>query len=185
MGQPAREGNITYELYRQLPDDGKRYEVLDGELVVSPAPSRRHQRLSTRLHYHLFRHVEVERSLGEVYAAPFDVVLSDTNVVQPDLIYVAQERLELFQERGLFGAPDLVVEILSPRTRRRDRGLKKAIYARFGVRELWLVDPDRSEVEVWRLADGEDVLEGRLTPSDTLVSGVVPELRLELAQVFA
>jgi Uma2 family endonuclease len=184
MGRAANEGSITYELYLQLPDDGKRYEVLDGELVVSPAPSRRHQQLSKRLQYHLYRHVEVDRSLGEVYDAPFDVILSDTNVVQPDLIYVASERLGLFEERGLFGAPDLVVEILSPGTRRRDRGLKKAIYARFGVRELWLVEPDRSEVEVWRLADGAYVLEGRLGPPDTLVSGVVPELRLELAQVF-
>ncbi len=76
------------------------------------------------------------------------------------------------------------MEILSPRTRRRDRGLKKAIYARFGVRELWLVEPDRSEVEVWRVAEGVYVLEARLGPSETLVSGVVPGLRLELAQVF-
>lgn len=176
---------FTYEDYRQLPDDGQRYEVLDGELVVSPSPNRRHQQLSKRLQYELYRHVEVDHRLGEIYPAPFDVILADDNVVVPDLIFVTAARQALFSQRGLDGAPDLVVEILSPSTRSRDRGAKRAIYARFGVRELWLVDPDRDAIDVHELTGDELVLTRTFGRDDTLVSGVLPGLRLELAPVFA
>lgn len=176
---------FTYADYRHLPDDGLRYEVLDGELVVSPSPSRRHQQLSKRLQFELYKHVEVDHQLGEVYDAPFDVILADDNVLVPDLIYVARERQALFSQRGLDGAPDLVVEILSPSTRSRDLGVKRRIYARFGVRELWLVDPERDMVDVHRLVDGELELAGTYGPGDDLVCHVLPELRLDLRAVFA
>ncbi|MCO5172315.1 MAG: Uma2 family endonuclease [Planctomycetes bacterium] len=175
----------TYEDYRQLPDDGRRYEVLDGELVVSPSPSRRHQELSKRLQYQLYRHAEVEHRVGEVFYAPFDVILSEDNVVQPDLLFVARERLAAFSERGLEGAPDLVVEILSPSTRARDRGKKREVYARFGVRELWLVDPERDAVDVFERVAGDLVATGSLGRGESLASRVVPGLRIDLAAVFA
>lgn len=184
MARPA-QARVTYEDYRQLPEDGKRYEVLDGELVVSPSPSRRHQELSKRLLYHLYRHVEVEQRRGEVYHAPFDVVLAEDNVVQPDLIYVAEERKALFSQRGLEGAPDLVVEILSPSTRARDVGAKRSIYARFGVRELWLVDPERDAVDVFHLTGRDLALVASQARDGTLRSAVLPELRVDLASVFA
>ncbi|MBX3466099.1 MAG: Uma2 family endonuclease [Planctomycetes bacterium] len=175
----------TYEDYRQLPDDGRRYEVLDGELVVSPSPSRRHQQLSARLVYELYRHVEAEHRLGEVYHAPSDVILAEDTIVQPDLLFVATERLDAFSDRGLEGAPDLVVEILSPSTRARDRGKKREVYARFGVRELWLVDPDRDAVDVFERAGGDLAPAGIFGRGDTLASRVVPGLRIDLAALFA
>jgi Uma2 family endonuclease len=175
---------FTYEDYRQLPDDGKRYEVLDGELVVSAAPNRRHQQLSKRLQYELYRHVEIDHQLGEVYDAPFDVILADDTIVEPDLIFVSQERKDLFSERGLDGAPDLVVEILSPSTRSRDRGAKRAIYARFGVRELWLVDPETCTIDLHHLSEGDLALARTFGRDETLVSCVLPELRLDLTPVF-
>jgi Uma2 family endonuclease len=181
----APQVRLTYADYRLLPDDGRRYEVLDGELVVSPAPSRRHQQLSKRLQYELYRHVEVEHRLGEVYYAPFDVILTDDTIVQPDLIFVTRERQGLFSERGLEGAPDLVVEILSPRTRSHDEGLKRAIYARFGVRELWLVDPERDVIDAFELSGGELARVGSFGRADALQSRVLPGLRLDLAAVFA
>lgn len=194
MARPV-ETRWTYEMLQQFPEnDGKRYEILDGELVVNASPSRRHQQLSKRLQYHLYRHVEVEGKRGEVYNAPFDVILSQDNVVVPDLIYVSLERAAGFSKRGLECAPDLVVEILSPSTRGHDRGAvcrmrafgaTRRIYARFGVLELWLVDPDDDTVEVWRLEAGEYVLGGRHGAGDRLVSSVLSELDLPLADVFS
>ncbi|MCW8140535.1 MAG: Uma2 family endonuclease [Planctomycetota bacterium] len=176
---------FTYEDYRRVPDDGQRHEVLDGEHVVSPAPGRRHQQVLKRLAVKLVLHVEGERRRGEVYFAPFDVLLADDNVVQPDLIFVAEERQALFSERGLEGAPDLVVEVLSPSTRARDRGKKREVYARFGVRELWLVDPDAGTVDLFTLAAGQLAHAGTFGPGDVLVTPLLADLRLDLAAVFA
>ena len=188
MSGPAQL-RYTYERYRRLPEDRNRYEVMDGELFVSPAPTRRHQQLSKRLYYHLYRHVEVEARGGEVYYAPFDVILADDTVVQPDLIYVAPEHAARFSARGLDGAPDLVVEILSPSTRSRDLGLKREVYARFGVQELWLVDPEDASLAVWRLdadaSSAPSVARYAAELSPRRVSRVLPELELPLAEVFA
>lgn len=175
----------TYEDYRRLPEDGRRDEVLDGELVESPSPSRRHQQLSKRLQYQRYKHVEVDGQLGEIYDAPFDVILADDNVLVPDLIFVARARQQLFSRRGLDGAPDLVIEILSPSTRSRDLGVERQLYARFGVRELWLVDPERDAIDVFALSHGELVAVGTSGAQDTLVSRVLPDLRLDLGAVFA
>jgi len=183
MGQPTKVHH-SYETYCELPDDGNRYEVIEGELYVSPAPTRRHQELSKRLEYHLYRWAEVEGRRGEVFYAPFDVILADDTVLQPDLIYVREERRDRFSERGLEGAPDLVVEILSPSTRARDRGLKRETYARHGVSELWLVDPEANAVEVFRLDGGRLVLAGRFGPQDRLESLSVAGLVVPLDDVF-
>ena len=145
---------ITWRDVLEMPEDGKRYEAIGGELYVTPAPSRRHQRASVLLLVELHRLLE-EPGYGEVYAAPFGVEHPQTGEgVQPDLLFVVRDRLHVVGEDWIRGAPDLVVEILSPTTRRRDRTVKLDFYHRLGVVEYWVVDPDGELVEVWRLAAG-------------------------------
>jgi Uma2 family endonuclease len=131
---------LTYEDYCRLPSDGKRYEIIDGELFVTPSPFRPHQRVVTRLTRYLSTFVE-ENELGEVFVAPFDVVFSRFDVVEPDLLYVSKGRLSVLTEKNVQGAPDLVVEVLSPSTAETDRTIKLKLYARYGVQEHWIIDP--------------------------------------------
>ena len=137
---------FTYEDYRNAPED-KRYELLDGDLVVTPAPGEAHQRVSRNLTILLGQSVKLTGA-GHIYAAPFDVVLSDTDVVQPDLLFVSKEREYVITEANVQGAPDLVVEILSPSTAERDQTFKRALYAKHGVKEFWLVDTAAKTVTV-------------------------------------
>ena len=140
---------FTYEDYRTAPPD-KRYELLDGDLVMVPAPNLRQQDVQSRLGRRLARFIE-EQALGKFFFAPCDVVLSDTDVVQPDLLFVSREREHLLSGgENVRGAPDLVVEILSPATADRDRGYKRALYGRHGVEEYWLVDPAAETVWIHR-----------------------------------
>ena len=145
---------FTYEDYRHTPED-QRFELLDGELIVVPVPNLGHQRIGTRLGALLHAFVQ-QGGLGEVFHAPCDVVLSKTDVVQPDLLFVSVERAHLLLGGdNVLGAPDLVVEILSPATAGRDRTLKRALYARRGVKEYWLVDPEARTVTVLGLGAGD------------------------------
>lgn len=137
---------FTYADYRNTPDD-KRYELLDGDLVMTPAPGTAHQRVSRNLTMLLGQSVELTGA-GEIFVAPFDVVLSDTDVVQPDLLFVSNERVNIITDENIQGAPDLVVEILSPSTAERDQTFKRSLYARHGVKEYWLVDTDARTVTV-------------------------------------
>ncbi len=130
---------FTYQDLAQLPNDGKRYELADGELIVSPAPTTDHQGISARLGALLFR--AEDAGLGRMFTAPTDVYLGPYRVVQPDLLFIARERLEIITRMYIAGAPDLIVEILSPGTRDHDLGWKKTLYAREGVRHYWVVDP--------------------------------------------
>src|SRR5436305_1778740 len=127
---------LSYGDYVLIPEDGRRHEILDGEHCVTPAPLTRHQRVSARLHGNLEPFV-FERQLGLVLAAPTDVLLSPHDVAQPDLLFISKARMEIVAEENVQGAPDLVVEILSERTRRRDERLKHDLYERFGVQEYW------------------------------------------------
>jgi Uma2 family endonuclease len=138
---------LTYDDYMALPNDGKRYEILDGELFVTASPSRNHQRVVLTLAMSLEMHVR-SHNLGEVDIAPFDTILSDPNVVQPDIIFVAIDRMSSFSNRGFEGAPTLVIEVLSPSTARIDRNTKLQIYARHGVPYYWIVDPDARAIDV-------------------------------------
>ena len=138
---------LTVENYRQLPEDGKRYEILEGELAVTPAPGTVHQRVVGRLYSALAEFVR-NRQIGELFLAPLDVILSVHTVVQPDLLFVSKERQSVIRADGIYGAPDLVVEVLSPSTAERDRGVKRRLYLRYGVREVWLVDPEARTLEV-------------------------------------
>src|SRR2546425_7423804 len=137
----SRSALLTYRDYAALPDDGRRCELHDGALSVTPAPGTRHQRISRNLYDVLRDHVTAW-GLGEVLYSPLDVILSDTTVVQPDLVHLDLSRRDLVSERGVEGLPSLVVEILSPSTRTIDRVTKPVLYARHGVPFFWLVDPE-------------------------------------------
>lgn len=141
---------ITWQDVQQLPDDGKRYEAIEGDLYVTPAPSIRHQRISLRLERALMT-ILVDSGRGEMLHAPVGVEFPDTEEgVQPDIIFVSDERKGIVADAWLMGPPDLVVEILSPRTSHRDRGIKLRLYERQRVAEYWIVDPENDAVEVWR-----------------------------------
>jgi Uma2 family endonuclease len=145
----------TYDEFASRPDDGKRYEVIAGELVVSSSPRPQHQRASMRLSYALEGFTQ-EHGLGELYPAPIDVLLSTDDYLVPDLVFVRTERADIVTGRGIEGAPDLVVEIISPSSALRDRGLKRERYARFGVPLYWVVDVELGHVEVYHLAEEPD-----------------------------
>ena len=173
---------FNYGDYCLLPED-KRYDLIDGELYMAPAPSSRHQRLLLRLARLLADFIELH-GLGEVYIAPLDVILSEQDVLQPDLLFVAQERREIISERGCEGPPDLVVEILSPATEQRDRELKRKVYAKYGVPEYWLVDPEAESIEVMTL-EAEDFGSPSVYLREGLVvSRIIPRLSLAVSQVF-
>ncbi len=174
---------LTYEDYVLLPDDGKRYEIIDGELHVSPAPTPRHQRVSLKLARWLLRTLE-DAGLGEVYDAPIDLLLHANTVVQPDILFVRTENLSIVGEKNLQGPPDLVVEILSPSSRRRDRLVKFEAYARLGVPSYWIVDPEEQTIEVYEKESGSYRLDCRATPPGTLKPGRFPELALPLKELF-
>ena len=175
---------FTYEDYRTAPPD-KRYELLDGELLMTPAPNLKHQRLQLRLGMRLAQFIE-EQGLGELFIAPCDVVLSDTDVVQPDLLFVSRERRHLLSGGdNVRGAPDLVVEILSPATADRDRGYKHALYARHGVEEYWLVDPEAETVWIHRLQDGSLEVAHTFGREQTLCSPLLAGFELALDDLFS
>ena len=180
--QPAFK--FTYEDYRTAPPD-KRYELLDGDLLVNPAPNLKHQDIESRLGSRLARFIEA-RGLGKFYFAPCDVVLSDTDVVQPDLLFVSLARAHLLiGGDNVRGAPDLVVEILSPGTADRDRGYKRALYAKHGVKEYWLVDPAAETVSLLLPRDGDLVVSYTFGRNETLRSPLLAGLEIDLDDIFS
>ena len=173
----------TYEDYCATPDD-KRYELLNGDLMMVPAPNRKHQWVLGRLHYELIRFNQ-EHGLGELYVAPFDVVLTDTDVVQPDLLFVSRAREDTITDENVRGAPDLVIEILSLSTADRDLGYKHELNGRHGVLEYWIVDPMAESVAVHRQRDGRLELAETFGRGDTLRTALLEGLRLKLDDIFA
>jgi Uma2 family endonuclease len=175
---------FTVADYMTAPED-RRYQLLDGEMIVAPSPTTRHQTICIKLATELFQFVS-QNDLGQVFSAPYDVVLSNHDVAQPDILFVSNRRSHIVTAANIQGAPDLIVEVLSPGTQQYDRGYKRTLYARHGVREYWLVDPDAETVEV--LVEGGDA---GLTPAaaygraDTLVSPLLPGLSLNLSRVFS
>jgi Uma2 family endonuclease len=153
---------LTYSDYAALPDDGRRYELHHGELSVTPAPGTRHQGAIVNLITLLNEHVK-SRSLGKVFVAPTDCILSNVTVVQPDVLYVATGRLAIISERGIEGAPTLVVEVLSPSTAHIDRDRKMKLYADHGVPYYWIADPESRSVEAYTLTGTAYALAGRVT----------------------
>jgi Uma2 family endonuclease len=176
---------LTYEDYLQFQEDGLRHELIDGEHFVAPAPNRKHQKASWNLAFFIGSYLRENRS-GEAYTAPFDVVLSRHDVVQPDLIYVSNERLSILEDRNAQGSPDLVIEILSEGTRKKDETLKLQLYERASAREYWMLDPDRRTARVYRREGDRLVLAQDLAASagDVLETPLLPGLRIPLAEVF-
>ncbi len=166
-----------------MPDDGRRYEILDGELTVTPSPSRSHQEFAANLLV-VLRPFAAAHGLGSVFIAPFDVILDETSVVVPDLCFVSRERLEIVTDRGVGGAPDLIVEILSPGTVRRDRGEKAQLYARHGVRHYWLADADARVFETLELDEGRYRETARLTGDARFRPTLFPGLEISLSSLW-
>ena len=175
---------LTYADLEAIPQEGEgdQHELIDGELIVTPSPFPDHQEVSSNIAHALERVVR-ENNLGRVYAAPTDIRLTPDNVLIPDIFFVARERLHIVGPRTIDAAPDLVVEILAPGTRRRDLTVKRNLYAQFGVREYWVVDPDDRTVIVFERV-------GRMyQPAPPLADGaiqsrVLPALKLTLEAVF-
>jgi Uma2 family endonuclease len=175
-----KEPRLTAADYRLTPEDGPRYELIDGELVLMPAPSARHQDIVSELILLIRSHVKSHR-LGKALVAPLDVFLGDHDAYQPDVVFIATARRDRMSEDGVHGAPDLVVEVLSPSTRAKDERRKKPTYAAHGVRELWLVDLDAETVAVHRFERGEVVT---LVRGDALTTDLLPGLTIDLDALF-
>ena len=173
---------LTVADYVETPE-GVRCQLLDGELILAAAPNNQHQRITRSLLLALHRFIS-DRNLGEVWFAPFDVVLSDHDVVQPDLLFVSHSRDAIITAANIQGAPDLAVEVLSPSTEGYDRGYKRELYARHGVREYWLVDPDLETIEVLTPGAGGFVRHALYNRRETLTSPLLPGLAVDLTAVF-
>lgn len=185
MAKAQTQIKFTYQDYKSLSEsETERYELLEGELVMVPPPDPEHQDIVGNLFRLLSEHVRQQR-LGKVYVAPLDVVLGERDeedVVQPDIIYISPQRKGIITEKEIRGAPDLVVEVLSPSTAQRDRTLKKKLYARYGVAEYWIVDPKAQAVEVYRRhPKGFERVGGS---EETLTSPLLPSLQIHLNEVF-
>ena len=171
---------LTYDDYADAPDD-ERYELIDGELIMAPAPYLAHQGIIVRLTKLL---PSEESGLGFLFVAPADVVLSPHDVVQPDLLFVAAERADIITAANVQGAPDLVVEILSPSTAQRDWTQKRELYARHGVKEMWLIDPDAKIVWQAFLNEGELAVVNVYIEGETLISPTLGGFTINLSEVF-
>ena len=182
--RPTALPKLTYEDFLSFPDDGRRHELIDGDHYVTPSPSERHQRVSMELTLALGNYLKAAGT-GRVYYAPFDVVMSDHDVVEPDLLVVLNDQLDVLTEKHVRGAPAIVVEILSPGTRRRDETLKRQLYARTGVREYWMVDPDARRIVVCRSASREADATFVADSDDVLTSSLLPGFELPLKALFA
>ena len=174
---------FTYKDYKSLPEsETKRYELIEGELIMVPSPNIYHQRISRKLEFLLEDFVE-KNKLGEIFYAPCDVHMGE-NVVQPDILFVSKEHSYVITEEEIKGAPDLVIEILSPATAERDRTYKKVLYARYGVREYWIVDPEEKTIEVLTLKKEGYETFGIYKMQETLNSPLLSGLSINLTKIF-
>jgi Uma2 family endonuclease len=172
---------LTYEDLCELPYDGKRYEIIEGDLIVTAAPRILHQRVVTRLSHYLLAFVEAN-GLGHVFVAPVDVVLSEFDVVEPDIIYISNERARILTEKNVQGAPDLVVEVLSEWTARIDRTAKLKLYAKYGVAEYWVLDTQPLSADIYRGAKGLELGE-HLGREGVLTTPLLPGFSLPVQKL--
>jgi Uma2 family endonuclease len=177
---------FTYEDFLNFPADGKRHEIIDGEHYVTPSPNTKHQLVSGNLFALLWTYLK-HHPRGQLFSAPFDVILSDTDIVDPDLVYVSRERRNLLTVQHVRGAPDLIVEILSPSTRKTDEATKRKLYDRAGVREYWIVDPDLERIRIYRRTEDAfaRVAELDVEANDVLTTPLLPDFCAPLAEIFA
>ena len=174
---------LTYDDYVELPDDGRRYEIIEGVLHVSPAPSIRHQTATTELTTTLNVHVR-SRRLGRVFTAPCDVVLAPISIVQPDVLYISRERLGVLTDANVQGAPDLVVEVISPSSSTRDKDTKRQLYAQYGVPYFWLVHPIEEWARAFELRGSEYELVAEASGTDTFRAPPFQDLAIDLTELW-
>jgi Uma2 family endonuclease len=179
----ANKVQFTYEDYRHTPDDGKRYEIIDGDLCVSLPPPVNHQVIAGNLLFTLAKFLKLH-PIGEVILGPLEVYFSKINIAQPDIIFISKARWHIVKPTKVKGAPDLVIEVPSPGTAKRDRTIKAKMYAQFGVREYWLPKEKTATVEIFRLQDRKLVSVARLGKSDVLTSPLFPGLEIRLSEIF-
>ncbi len=175
---------MTYHEYALLPQDRNRYEVIEGELYMTPSPSLAHQNVVTELGSILRQHVSTH-GLGKVYVAPLDVVLTETNVVQPDILFLRIGRVPPRGARNVTVAPDLVVEVVSPASVEQDREIKMQVYARHGVPHYWILDPDARTLEMYVLPGGGYGPAAQSSGDGTATTALFPGLNLPLAGLWA
>ncbi|HUR32373.1 MAG TPA: Uma2 family endonuclease [Vicinamibacterales bacterium] len=185
--KPTASGvRLTWDDYALFPDDGKRHELIDGEHYVTPAPVRTHQVIVLNIASSIRSHLRAH-PVGHVYVSPFDVILSNYDVVQPDVLYLSRERERTVETSPwVRGAPSLVVEVGSPATRKRDETIKRRLYAQHGVDEYWIVDPDLNRVTILRRA-GEvfaHAAELTLDAGEVLTTPLLPDWQMPLRHVF-
>jgi Uma2 family endonuclease len=184
---PGRSGlKLTYDDFLLFPDDGKRHELIDGEHYVTASPNMKHQQVLLNLTL-LIGNWLAAHPIGRMFFAPFDVLFSNFDVVEPDLLYLSNARLaDVATPQHIRGAPELVVEIASPSTRSRDETVKRRLYERFAVAEYWVVDPDIDVVRIYR-RDGSGfgrATELRRDSNDVLTTALLPGLEMPLARIF-
>jgi len=172
----------TYDDFVTFPDDGQRYELIDGEVYVTPAPNTRHQDIVVRLVHRIATHLDAHGG-GRVYVAPTDVVLSNTNVVEPDVVFLTDAEIAKITRPNIQGSPSLAIEVLSDP--RHDRVRKGRLYARFGVPEYWVVDPDSDRVEVHRLEGADYPPPTIFEAGSTLTTDLLPGLAIDVAALLA
>lgn len=185
MSSQARPAKLTVEDYMLFPDDGKRHERIDGDHYVTPSPNTKHQITSSNLHRMLSAFVQ-EKKMGRVFTAPCDVILSEVDVVQPDLLFISSARASILTEANVQGAPDLVIEIVSDSTRKVDEITKRKRDEHFGVQKYGVVDPVLETVKVYRMTDKGYARAAELTneSKDCLTTPLFPGLQLSLAEIF-
>lgn len=181
MAFPAREILTAHDL-DAFPEDGNRYEILEGELLVSPAPFLRHQRLVMNLAYAIERLIQQGRLKGRVFPAPVKVVLSNFTRFEPDVVFVAEKNFPILKRDGIYGAPDLVIEVLSADVQ-RDRNVKLPAYLEFVVKEVWLVDGEQNSLEVFT-SKGPPACAQTIRDSAELYSPTVQGLVLSMPELF-
>ncbi|MBI1814502.1 MAG: Uma2 family endonuclease [Deltaproteobacteria bacterium] len=173
---------LDYDDYCRFPNDGKRYELIDGALHVSPSPVTIHQKISARLMVRLYAHVEAAQ-LGTVLAAPMDVILSRHDIVQPDLLFISNERADIITEKNIQGAPDLLVEILS-QDREHDLVTKRRLYARYGVTEYWIIDPTHVGIQTFRRPGRARFFRPPVTIRRMLTTALLPGFALDVRDLW-
>mgnify|MGYP001611682577 CR=1 FL=1 len=179
--KPTRR--FTYADYVELPE-GAPYQLIEGDLVMTPSPSPYHQRISKRIELALCAFAEEDHALGEVLDAPIDICLGETEVYQPDIIFISNERRSIIGEKNVEGPPDLVIEILSPSTAYYDLKQKKTVYARSGVKEYWIVDPMEKSIEVFENTGTEFSLNNRAVAGETVRSKLLEGFTVALEKIF-
>jgi len=201
MPQLAQHLKWTYSELLLFPDDGKRHELINGEHIMSPSPFTKHQRIVVNLTIVIGTFLR-QHKIGQMFVAPMDVVLSDVDVVEPDLLFIASEHASIVTEKHIMGVPDLVVEIISAGSRKTDEIIKRRLYEQYSVKEYWIVDPELESVKVYRwhgnMCHTEHVPNGTGIQSegfirlaelsienrDTLTTPLLPALAIPLSEIF-